>query len=59
MVQYFNNFRHYIIGYQKFVYTNQASIKYLVKKPNVNDRIIRWLLLLQKFYLTVVEKPGK
>ena len=30
-----------------------------MKKPNVNARIIRWLLLLQQFYLTIVDKPGK
>lgn len=30
-----------------------------MNKPYVNARIIRWLLLLQQFDLTIVDKPGK
>ena len=30
-----------------------------MNKPYVNDHIIRWLLLLQQFDLTIVDKPGK
>jgi len=30
-----------------------------MNKPDVNDRIIRWLPLLQQFDLTIVDKPGK
>ena len=53
-------FRHYVTGYQTFVHTDHASIKYLMKKPDVNARIIRWLLLLQQFDLTIVhDKPRK
>ena len=44
-----NKFRHYIIGYQTFVHIDRAAIKYLMNKPDVNARIIRWLLLLQQF----------
>jgi len=29
-----------------------------MNKPDVNARIIRWLLLLQQFDLTIVDKPG-
>jgi len=28
-------------------------------KPDVYARIIRWLLLLQKFDLTIVDKPSR
>ena len=34
-------------------------IKYLMNKPDVNARIIRWLLLLQQFDLTILDKPSK
>lgn len=54
-----NKFRHYIIGYQTFVHTEHAAIKYLMNKPDLNARIIRWLLLLQWFDLTIADKPGK
>jgi len=30
-----------------------------MNKPDVNARIIRWLLLLQQFDLTIVDKLGK
>jgi len=46
IVHSLNKFRHYITGYQTFVHTDHAAIKYLMKKPDVNARIISWLLLL-------------
>eukprot|EP00253_Pinus_taeda_P011333 PITA_11333 len=59
VVHSLNKFRHYITGYQKFVHTDHAAIRYLMNKPDVNARIIRWLLLLQQFDLTIVDKRGK
>jgi len=59
VVHSLNKFRHYIIGYQKFVSIDRAAIKYLMNKLYVNARIIRWLLLLQQFDLTIVDKSGK
>jgi len=47
VVHSLNNFRHYIAGYQTFVHTNHAVIRYLMNKADVNAHIIRWLLLLQ------------
>ena len=46
VVHSLNKFRHYITGYQTFVYTGHAVIKYLMNKSDVNAIIIRWLLLL-------------
>ena len=46
IVHSLNKFKHYIIGYQTFLHTDHAKIRYLMKKPDVNARIIRWLLLL-------------
>eukprot|EP00253_Pinus_taeda_P015821 PITA_15821 len=59
VVHSLNKFRHYITSYQTFVHTDHAAIRYLMNKPDVNARIIRWLLLLQKFDLTNIDKPGK
>eukprot|EP00253_Pinus_taeda_P002627 PITA_02627 len=59
VVHSLNKFKHYIIGYQTFVHTDHATITYLMNKPNVNAHIIRWLILLQRFDLTIVHKPGK
>jgi hypothetical protein len=41
------------------VHTDHSSIKYLMNKPDINGRTIRWLLLLQQFDLTILDKPGK
>ena len=54
-----NKFRHYITGYQTFVHTDHVAIRYLMNQTDVNSCIIRWLLLLQQFHLTIVDKPGK
>eukprot|EP00253_Pinus_taeda_P027085 PITA_27085 len=35
------------------------TIKYLMNKFVTNARVIRWLLLLQEFDITIVDKPGK
>ena len=59
VVHSLNKFRHYIIGYQTFGNNNHAVIRYLMNKPYVNARIIRWFLLLQQFDLTIIDKPGK
>eukprot|EP00253_Pinus_taeda_P026011 PITA_26011 len=54
-----NKFRHYITKYPTFVHTDHATIRYLMKKPVTPSRIRRWLLLLQEFDITIVDKPGK
>ena len=59
VVHSLNKFRHYITNYQTFVHTDHAAIRYLMKKPDVNAHIIRWLLLLEQFNLTIVDKPCK
>ena len=54
-----NKFRHYFPTYHAFVHTNHKTIKFLMKKPHVNYRTIRWLLLLQWFDLIIIDKLGK
>jgi len=59
VVHSLNKFKHYITCYQTFVDTDHAGIKYLMNKPDVNASIISWLLLLQYFHSTIIDKPGK
>jgi hypothetical protein len=54
-----NKFRHYITGYSTFVHTDHSAIKYLMNKPITNSRVTRWLLLLQEFDITIVDRPRK
>ena len=59
VVHVINKFGHYITGYQVFIHTNHAAIRFLMKKPVTNGRVTRWLLLLQEFDITILDKPGK
>eukprot|EP00253_Pinus_taeda_P005499 PITA_05499 len=54
-----NKFRHYITGYPSFVHTDHAAIRHLMNKLVTPPCITRWLLLLQEFDITIVDKPGK
>eukprot|EP00253_Pinus_taeda_P022517 PITA_22517 len=53
-----NKFRHYITSYTTFVNTDHSAIKYLMNKLVTNARVTKWLLLLQEFDITIVNRPG-
>ena len=59
VVHAINKFRHYITGYETFVHTDHSAIRYLMNKSITNGRVIRWLLLLQEFNITILDRPGK
>lgn len=54
-----NKFWHYITRYHIFVYTDHVAIRYIMNKPISLGRITRWLLLLEEFDVTIVDKPRK
>ena len=54
-----NKFIHYITGYEVFVHTDHSAIRFLMNKPITNGRVTRWLLLLQEFNITVIDRPRK
>jgi len=54
-----NKFRHYITGYEIFVHTDHSALRYLMNKSITNGRITRWLLLMQEFNITVLDRPGR
>ena len=54
-----NKFHHYIIGYEFFVHTDHSAIIFLMNKPITDGRVTRWLLLLQEFNITIVDRPGR
>ena len=46
-----DKFRAYLIGSDIIIFTDHSTLKYLVTKKNAKARLIRWVLLLQKFNL--------
>ena len=40
------------------MHTDHSSIKYLMTKKDTKPRLIRWVLLLQEFYLDIRDKKG-
>ena len=58
MVFTYEKFRPYILGSHVIIYIDHATIKYLMENKDVKPRLIRWVLLLQEFYLEIKDKKG-
>ena len=41
-----DKFRCYLVGVKVIVYTDHATLKYLLTKKDAKPRLIRWILLL-------------
>ena len=54
----FDKFKAHLISSKVIVWTDNLAIKYLVKKKDAKPRLIRWVLLLQKFDLEIRDKKG-
>ncbi len=58
MVFVLHKFKHYLLGNKFVFYVDHMALVYLVIKPQVSGRIIRWLLLFLEYDFIVVYKPG-
>jgi hypothetical protein len=41
------------------VHTDHSAIRFLMNKDVTNARVTRWLLLLQEFNITIIDRPGR
>ncbi|XP_022859548.1 uncharacterized protein LOC111380266 [Olea europaea var. sylvestris] len=48
----------YLVGSKVIVYTDHATLKYLLTKKDAKPRLIRWVLLLQEFDIEIRDKKG-
>ena len=53
-----DKFRAYLIGSPITIFTDHSALKYLLSKKDAKARLIRWILLLQEFDLTIKDKKG-
>ncbi|XP_057739866.1 uncharacterized protein LOC130956960 [Arachis stenosperma] len=53
-----DKFRAYLLGSKVVVYSDHAALKYLLAKKESKPRLIRWVLLLQEFYLEIKDRSG-
>ncbi|XP_015964894.1 uncharacterized protein LOC107488651 [Arachis duranensis] len=58
IVHALDKFRSYLLGSKIVVYTNHAALKYLLTKNESKPRLIRWILLLQKFDIEIRDRSG-
>ena len=53
-----DKFCAYLIGSPITVFIDHAALKYLIFEKDAKARLIRWILLLQEFDLTIKDKKG-
>ena len=58
MVYALEKFRLNILGRKIIIYTDHVTLKYLLSKKEAKPWLIRWVLLLQEFYLDIKDKKG-
>ncbi|GJW87145.1 reverse transcriptase domain-containing protein [Tanacetum coccineum] len=58
IVYAFEKFRPYLVLSKSIVYTDHSALKYLMNKQDAKPRLLRWVLLLQEFDITIRDKKG-
>ncbi|GKC20964.1 reverse transcriptase domain-containing protein [Tanacetum coccineum] len=58
IVYAFEKFRPYLVLSKSIVYTDHSALKYLMNKQDAKPWLLRWVLLLQEFDITIRDKKG-
>nr|GEV81773.1 hypothetical protein [Tanacetum cinerariifolium] len=58
VVYAFEKFRPYLVLSKSIVYTDHSALKYLLNKQDAKPRLLRWVLLLQEFDITILDTKG-
>ncbi|RDY10419.1 Gypsy retrotransposon integrase-like protein 1, partial [Mucuna pruriens] len=53
-----DKFCSYLLDSIIIVFSNHATLRFLLKKPNAKLRLIQWMLLLQEFNIEIRDKKG-
>jgi hypothetical protein len=54
-----HKFRHYLLGNRFTFYVDHMALVYLINKPQVFGKLVKWLLLLLEYDFKSVYKHGK
>ncbi|GKB52829.1 DNA-directed DNA polymerase, partial [Tanacetum coccineum] len=54
----FDKFQSYLVLSKTIVFTDHSAFKYLFANKDAKTRLIRWILLLQEFYIEIKNKKG-
>lgn len=57
MIFALEKFQHYLLGNKVTFHVDHQALIFLVKKPKLEGRLARWMLLLQEFNYTVLHTP--
>nr|GFA02556.1 reverse transcriptase domain-containing protein [Tanacetum cinerariifolium] len=58
VVYAFEKFQPYLVLSKSIVYTDHLTLKYILNKQDAKPRLLRWVLLLQEFDITIRDKKG-
>nr|GEU61884.1 reverse transcriptase domain-containing protein [Tanacetum cinerariifolium] len=58
VVYAFEKLRPYLVLSNTIVYTDHSALKYLLAKQDAKPRLLRWILLLQKFDVIIRDQKG-
>nr|GEX27721.1 reverse transcriptase domain-containing protein [Tanacetum cinerariifolium] len=58
IVYAFEKFQPYLVLSKSIMYTDHSALKYLLSKEDAKPRLLRWVLLLQEFDITIRDKKG-
>jgi len=53
-----DKFRSYFLRSKLLVYSDHATLKYVLSKKDAKSRLIRWIMLLQEFDIEIRDKKG-
>nr|GFA40303.1 hypothetical protein [Tanacetum cinerariifolium] len=58
VVYAFEKFRPYLVLSKSIVYMDHSALKYMFNKQYAKPRLLRWVLFLQEFDITIRDKKG-
>ena len=53
-----DKFRSYLLSSKVIIYSDHATLRYLLTKKEAKPRLLKWILLLQEFDVEIWDKKG-